>query len=213
MAWICTVVYCICLDLFSCVLYGLDLYSCVPVLYFPGFVQLCTVWPGFIQLCTVFTWICSVVYCMAWICTVVYRYCISLDLYSCVLYGLDLYSCVLYLPGFVQLCTVWPGFVRAWTAWPDNCLDWISTDYTARPSFFELISIQLTFVLPCMGLESSVGEPCRFDTVPLSVQFRTSYFLSYDSASGLQNFKKILVLKFLSLRFLLKLYGNNMVFT
>ncbi len=114
----------------------------------------------------------------------------GLDLYSCVLYGLDFYDFVLR-----GLTTAWIGYLR------------IILPY------IELLSIQLTFVLPCMGLESSVGEPCRFDTVPVSVQFRTSYFFRTIPPPVPFKILRIFIINISFTQILLKLYGNSMVLT
>jgi hypothetical protein len=61
-----------------------------------------------------------------------------------------------------------------------------------------------------MMIIRSAAEPCYFDTV--LVQVRTSYVLRTVPGSGsLQNFTENFKLKFLSLRFLLRLHGNRLI--
>ncbi len=64
------------------------------------------------------------------------------------------------------------------------------------------------------AMGSSVAEPCHFDKVPAPVKVLTSYFPSFSSSSGsLHILNKFLKIKFLFLRFLLKLYGNRLILT
>ncbi len=64
------------------------------------------------------------------------------------------------------------------------------------------------------AMGSSVAEPCNSDTVPAPVKVLTSYFPSFSSGSGsLHTLKKFKKIKFLILRFLLKLYGNRLILT
>jgi hypothetical protein len=76
----------------------------------------------------------------------------------------------------------------------------IQTNFDAdpRPVYSIPVFLYLYLKTHCCGA-------VPFDTFPVPFQVPTSYFPAYGSDSGsLHNFKKMLKLKFLSLRFLLK---------